>query len=403
MNANYVGDDNSLEPWILGYASKASHLRADLQEGPCWTETHLGGSPVWPPDCAGVAVPQCKICGRLVVLILQAFAPTFAHPERILYVFACNSIRCAGDPRAWSCARLFKRKRKSDFHVGAPGDKDLCDLPQRPKESDLQARSKAACSTLVEDSGESSDDDINDLEALLNLHSLKLADKLKNGGGQRRPNDNRGIQNLLEGNCTQRLRGEASVHHSSFPEAAEGCSMLFPNALWLNIVPIDVDFEQPGSVDDCAELDQNVRKLLEIYLASEAASDDGGGWTEEPDEVECERKVAEQRFRERIARSPGHVLRYKFNGLPLWPSFPPPSKPQNCECGAARVFELQLLATCLHYLKVDSAVPDSIDDAGMNWAAAGVYSCQNDCEYDMSPDASWVVRWERVCVQPDEF
>jgi hypothetical protein len=403
LNAKSIGDDESLEPWILGYASKATHWQADIKERTSWMETRLGGSPVWPPDFSGVAIPQCKICGRPLVLILQAFSPTFEHSERILYVFACNSIRCAGDPRAWSCIRLCKRESKSDCQAGALGEKKERNIPHCPEESVLPGSSKTVNNIVAEAGSESSDDDSKDLEALLNLHSLKIADKLKNVERHKRPTENGGMPNMLEGDCIQQLRGESSVLSDLFPERAGCCSTQFPNTLWLNTVRVDVDYEQPESVNDCTELDGNVQRLLEIYRASEADSDDGAGWAQEPDEVECERKVTEQRFRERIERSPGHVLRYKFNGCPVWPSFPPPTTPQNCVCGAARVFELQLLSTCLHYLKVDSAVPDNIGDAGMNWAAAGVYCCKNDCEYDVSCDASWVLSWEPVCVQPDDF
>lgn len=60
-----------------------------------------------------------------------------------------------------------------------------------------------------------------------------------------------------------------------------------------------------------------------------------------------------------------------------------------CPCGAPRVFEMQLLPSLLHVLKVDEYAPDvgNMEDArsavwqqgGMNWGNIAIYTCSEGC------------------------
>ena len=97
-------------------------------------------------------------------------------------------------------------------------------------------------------------------------------------------------------------------------------------------------------------------------------------------------------FTRRLKRAPGQVARYAYGGSPMW-SVPPPTinnqqqqkkylkskcnKSQknstplpaitNCECGAERVFEFQILPSLLHVLDVDGhATKNSGEDNVMD-------------------------------------
>jgi len=62
-----------------------------------------------------------------------------------------------------------------------------------------------------------------------------------------------------------------------------------------------------------------------------------------------------------------------------------------CPCGAPRVFEMQLLPSLLHVLKVDEYGSEDVDDGmdarslavwqqgGMNWGNIAIYSCSQGC------------------------
>ena len=96
------------------------------------------------------------------------------------------------------------------------------------------------------------------------------------------------------------------------------------------------------------------------------------------------------RFAKRLQRSPHQCVRYAYGGEPLWPVQPPldfDTPPPRCPgCGAARVFELQLMPSLLAVLGVDGTTGNgSVDAAGDEkdvvggWAVLAVYSCDHSC------------------------
>ena len=82
----------------------------------------------------------------------------------------------------------------------------------------------------------------------------------------------------------------------------------------------------------------------------------------------------------------------------------------NCPCGAARVFEFQILPSLLHVLDVDkyakkgaSSVGDSMglatafEQGGMNWGNIAIYSCPKACSYS---DQEYVVVQDSLDERP---
>ncbi|XP_073407958.1 programmed cell death protein 2 isoform X1 [Dendrobates tinctorius] len=91
---------------------------------------------------------------------------------------------------------------------------------------------------------------------------------------------------------------------------------------------------------------------------------------------ESEEDKAFRRFKKRISIEPEQVLRYSKGGEPLWISLqnvPVENDIINCDCGAKRVFEFQVMPQLLNYLKVDS-LQQSID-----WGVLAVYTCSANC------------------------
>lgn len=59
-------------------------------------------------------------------------------------------------------------------------------------------------------------------------------------------------------------------------------------------------------------------------------------------------------LQERVSACPRQVLRYAYNGVPLWSTPRPPREdPPPCVCGCPRRFELQLMPMLLAVLRVD--------------------------------------------------
>ncbi|RNF09786.1 putative programmed cell death protein 2 [Trypanosoma rangeli] len=111
-----------------------------------------------------------------------------------------------------------------------------------------------------------------------------------------------------------------------------------------------------------------------------------------------------EKFRRRIAREPKQVLRYyvrdqlgkQENGLPVptaSPLFMNPGAvrdsvriPSCSSCGAALTHELQLMPTCVYYLRVGEylAPGQSKGDDGVDWGSVTVYVCSKDCSKDIN-------------------
>ena len=129
-----------------------------------------------------------------------------------------------------------------------------------------------------------------------------------------------------------------------------------------------------------------------------------------------------QRFADRLAQNPEQILRYEFGGQPLLYSrddkvgklLAPPeaagvkvqaassasgSKMPRCtNCGAARVFEMQLTPHAITELEAEEM---SVD--GMDWGTIVVGSCVEDCQQrgkgagEVGYVEEWVgVQWEEV-------
>ncbi|EKF38097.1 hypothetical protein MOQ_001697 [Trypanosoma cruzi marinkellei] len=111
-----------------------------------------------------------------------------------------------------------------------------------------------------------------------------------------------------------------------------------------------------------------------------------------------------EKFQRRLAREPRQVLRYyvrdplgkQENGVltpTALPLFMNPGKVRNnvrippCDnCGAALTHELQLMPTCVYYLRVGEylATGKSTTDEGVDWGSVTVFVCSKDCSKDCS-------------------
>jgi pre-rRNA-processing protein TSR4 len=152
------------------------------------------------------------------------------------------------------------------------------------------------------------------------------------------------------------------------------------------------------------------------------ASDSGGGGKEDKDLYESAMDKTFQKFADRVAQNPEQVIRYEFSGSPLLYSAVDPvgkllsplmhksegkviitggeaSRIPRCEnCGALRVFEVQLTPHAIAVLEEDEM---SVD--GMDWGTIILAVCSKDCK---APDTSngevgyleeWVgVQWEEL-------
>lgn len=154
--------------------------------------------------------------------------------------------------------------------------------------------------------------------------------------------------------------------------------------------------------------------------AMDVDSGDTGGGKEDKEVFESSMDAAFQRFADRVGQNPDQCVRYEFAGAPLLYSkadavgrrlhaaeatkvvgaeaagFPPCGN-----CGARRVFELQLTPHAIEELEVEE---DGLD--GMDWGTVIVGVCGKDCQErgvgvgDAGYVEEWVgVQWEELTVK----
>jgi len=133
---------------------------------------------------------------------------------------------------------------------------------------------------------------------------------------------------------------------------------------------LDVEDEPPNpkKSDDHAGMFEDD----EMFLDDENEVS-GEQWNEK---YEPEADKTFSKFQKRFNRSPKQVLRYSFNGKPLWISdYTPKSIPPCSECGSKRVFELQLMSSLiyLHGLSLNN------QPTGIDFGSVVFYSCERSC------------------------
>jgi pre-rRNA-processing protein TSR4 len=157
------------------------------------------------------------------------------------------------------------------------------------------------------------------------------------------------------------------------------------------------DEEGSSGEDEVAEITEDAAEV-EAKVAARARADkellerinretEGNGFEAEDARSEGARALQAQSrraadrsfrlFKRRIRRRPAQVLRYGFpDGQVLWASDQgrPAAVPPCANCGAARVFEFQVMPQLLLHLNIDHA-----DREAPDWGSLVVFSCPRSC------------------------
>ncbi|CAN8062682.1 unnamed protein product [Agarophyton chilense] len=360
---------------VLGFAS--SEWKSASGE---WYDTHIGGVALWPEDLR-VHVPTCPICRHHRTLVLQAYAPHSNHSEREVYLYGCNSIQCSAKSESWYAVRVVKVEVKKDVAQSSTS-------PRLPEEFGLCEKRQIINWDSDSDSSDSSPEAlVQELEAL----SLAIT---------RNDEDNKSRK------CGKKAGGKALPRSSANAKCRkEGFEQ--QNSIPLTSFYVEVDIEPDLGRGN--KYEQQVSRLLSKYNEDEKLRSESGiseQWAAEQDEEDKPEVLSVEQFNDRIARAPEQILRYDFGGKPLWPRYPQPQiKMKTCQCGTLMIFELQLLASSLHYLRPEDAVQPEQKEAAMNFASVAIYTCANDCEKTklVAENASFKVFEQQICVQRDDW
>lgn len=357
---------------FVGVADERSPLKVS------WNVNKIGGLPDWMTFTEELDLqhPQCKICQGELYLVVQVYCPlTGSVYHRTLYVFNCGKKSCQQDSRSWSVIRTQK-------------------LAQKQQETASAHHNKSNAVENAQDWAEDADDwgsEEDEEEAETIFQSLKASNHQNNG--EEKSSDSSDIVpqlNNLSVSATNKSLQRASVE-------------TFFDSFYMNV------FMEP-EVDD-ARSGEYEQKLLMDYAESEglsASTNWDSIFAAKDNDVDSTKETYEKclpshgnsvflKFTKRVSRCPEQCVRYCWSGKPLlMASLPVDFKPPSCQfCGAARVFELQLMPSLITFLH-----PPGGKDVTLDFGTILVYTCSRNCWEDDKPAA---MREESAILQHDPY
>ncbi|KAK7192938.1 PCD protein 2 C-terminal domain-containing protein [Paraphaeosphaeria sporulosa] len=421
------GEEYTETNTLLGYASQGASGDAI---------SHLGGSPAWIDDktAPSGALAKCKVCNGLLTLLLELngdLPEHFPGHERRLYIWGCRRKTCRrkeGSVRGIRGIRVAKGSGKlAEKKAQKPEVK-------QQEEPQPQPQPQLGESLFGVKSGGSAGAPANPFANPFSSASngTPPANPFAPGGASANPF---GSAQPPAKPAPEVIKDEASttlpetfaskVRVSSPPPATQPARPHEPWPAESDFPPayphyyLDAEYETLDA-PSTPQIPANAR------MDVDTEGGDSGGGKEDKEIFESTLDKAFQKFADRVGENPEQVLRYEFQGKPLLYSDADAvgkllaahsehgsssnvkvttmgsgggsGVPRCQNCGADRVFEVQLTPHTITELEADEM---SID--GMEWGTIIFATCSKDCKPSDVPEGEvgyveeWVgVQWEEV-------
>ncbi|KAK3689383.1 programmed cell death protein 2 [Podospora appendiculata] len=414
---------------LLGYAAEDSNGEV---------VSRLGGRPDWldPTTAPSSALARCKVCKDLTVLLLQLngeLPDRFPGHERRLYIFGCRrkicrrqegsirairGVRIAPDaPTAESIAQAKQEAKEAKDNAAAAAAKAASAASQGLGNALFGVKTTAGDGARVNPFASASANPFAPKQAAsANPFSGKPASTPAAQDEKPKPDTVALTKTFAEtlslSNNKMQPPPTSAPAPEPWPQEAEQPKP-YP-VRWIS----DAEYE---TLDPSPALPlQNVDMgAMEIDSADAGGS---GGGKEDKEVYESTMDATFQKFADRVGENPDQCLRYEFAGQPLLYSKDGPvgkllycgeegaakvnsggakGFPRCGNCGAGRVFEMQLTPHAIEELEIDE---DGLD--GMDWGTVIVGVCEKDCQ-EQGVEAGqagyleeWAgVQWEEVTVK----
>ncbi|KAB8293179.1 hypothetical protein EYC80_007524 [Monilinia laxa] len=382
---------------LLGYAGK------EAQDD---TISYLGGEPTWidPTTPPSATLAKCKVCNDLMVLILQLNADLPSHfpdHERRLYILTCRRKTCRrkeGSIRALRGTRITKSASK-------PKAREIEKEKPRPEaakpvvnlgETLFGAKPSTSGNPFTMGSNPFSTAAGGNISsnpfAAAGLSTSELAAKPPQvPSTSPEPTSSETPKDTLP-------KTFASALSLNNPQSQPSSSTPPPQEPWpTNSLPtsyplfylVDADYET---------LDKDPLPPPPQATIVDDTPDSSSGGKEDKEIFESTHDTTFQKFADRLSQNPEQVIRYEFRGSPLLYSktdsvgkiFTDAGKvnekvrvssgsenwkmPRCANCGAARVFEVQVTPHAIMELEREEKGLD-----GMDWGTVILGVCEKDC------------------------
>ncbi|KAM4041386.1 programmed cell death protein 2 [Anomaloglossus baeobatrachus] len=313
----------------------------------------VGGRPAWLGEVGlpGLERLQCGVCMKPLAFLLQVYAPCTGSFHRTLFLFICRDPTChrAGEKRCYKVFRNQLQRKNDTYSYGPPPDS-----PPPYGEHFIGFQLKCGlrlcrvCGCLGP-------------KSCSKCHKVNYCDRLH------QVMDWKAQHKRLCGQVSGLYQVEVADHKFLFPE--------------YELVTEPEELDSDTNLDDESTLSHmDVESMMSNTSSNLESSMDDMKLNEVElmamAKHESEEDKAFRRFKKRISIEPEQVLRYSKGGEPLWialQNVPGENDISNCDCGAKRAFEFQVMPQLLNHLKVDS-LQQSID-----WGVLAVYTCSANC------------------------
>lgn len=403
---------------LLGYVGRQVQ-NVEEQLDIRWSR--IGGTPVWSQQPSSSATVRqqdyfvCKLCQGRQVMLGQFSAGYGVMPQRLLHVFTCNGA-CGSDPQAWrilrstgptwdaSTAQLQPESDTSgEVHDNTGGTGTDWSVPSSaPNYAGMDGDNWGLPSSNDWSNGVGGDWQISpsestpidaEIEALLQARnngataSAAVPNKSNNDQDSAANEDSWvGVFGTSMVEAWPCLAVEIQCEPSEEPKSNDHEKELYEKYLQSEFAADDhCASDARGTVP--AEFAKEISDEEAMMMAdADAEADEFGSDDDEDDQINGDTAKWFIKFQRRLERSPTQVIRYAWDGSPLWMAPPPPevnngSWPPCCSrCGAPRMFELQLLPTLLSVVQTKS--PNNTSASQMGWGTVVIYTCSQDCAAD---------------------
>jgi len=390
--------------------------------------------------------------------------------DRALYVFACNRRQCSSNNDGWI---VIRDQRLRDGSVNASkSDDTTSNINKCNDKVNNNTSNKTSKWDFLSDNNSNSNsnnnyyyNDDDDDEGMDDLYSLLSArdNALKNVSENSKKNDDNNSNRNSDKTMNSNLDGvKLPMYLTSNWLKSEMPCLQLDEIEDHNVDEICNDSDSDNDDDNILNMktisDSKVKQLLESYICDEdelevevlnqhvamrnksnnsvnnfgnskakstITTNDGTNIDNESDTAggALEKKLSgkdrtsreELFFLKKLSYEPRQVLRYAYEGKPLWCSKPPAVDPLQCNnCGSKRVFEVQLMPALLSYIKANNSdvkVQDqhtsnqasfsspntlSLDELlgnDLDFGVVCIFSCPNSCEYiDMKCEECVIVQ-----------
>ncbi|XP_023675611.1 programmed cell death protein 2-like [Paramormyrops kingsleyae] len=296
--------------------------------------------------------PYCAICGSALVHVVQVYCPLGASRyHRTINVFACPQQQCSGKTESWKVLR----SQCLESEIKAKSDSQRMKVKEPPM--------------ATSDWCEGADD-----------WGIEEEEGTSASPAHNHTNTQSSFLPKLDVSYGLQALSLTEAHQSASPRP----ELVFPESVPI-FRPYYVCVLEEGDIDEQTDMEDAHRLLREYEMREGVAvmqleSFEGQGELERYEKTDAKHgdKVF-SKFMKCISLCPKQILRYSWNGSPLFITDPSSSLTQTvppCSyCGNPRVFEFQLMPALVSLLESINSTSELL----LEFGTVLVYTCRDSC------------------------